>query len=269
MARLMIEPVPALAIVPTYLDSEVHAELLARCLVSLASTAPDAEVLVVDDGSPAGHLVAQLEPVCRELGQRLVLKEENSGFAKTVNVGLRTAMEEGRDAVLVNQDIQFLEPGWLPAMLERTDAQGRPAAVVGAKLLYPSGLIQHAGLHYSRLYRWYDHRYRFGPSDLPEANVPSTCLVTGALQLIRHDTLQRVGLYDETFVMGYEDVDYGLRTFDAGLTCEYEPTAWAIHHETAIRGGGDERSLARWKASHERHQAKNGARDHSRFYLPL
>lgn len=265
----MIGRMPVLAIVPTYLANDTHAELLARCLVSLASTAPEVEVLVVDDGSPAAHLVAQLEPVCRELGQRLVLKQDNSGFAKTVNVGLRSALEEGRDAVLVNQDIQFLEGGWLDAMLARTDDDGRPAAVVGAKLLYPSGLIQHAGLYYSRLYRWYDHRYRFGPADLPEANVPSVALVTGALQLIRHETLQRVGLYDESFVMGYEDVDYGLRTFDAGLACAYEPAAWAVHHETAIRGGGDERSLAWWKASHERHMAKNGARDHSPFYIPL
>lgn len=265
----MIERLPVLAIVPTYLRTDVHAELLARCLVSLASTAPEAEVMVVDDGSPADHLVAQLEPVTQELGQRLVLKEENSGFAKTVNAGLRAALAEGRDAVLVNQDIQFLEPGWLQAMLERRDDDGRPAAVVGARLLYPNGLIQHAGLYYSRLYRWYDHRYRFGPSDLPEANVPSTCLVTGALQLIRHDTLERVGLYDESFVMGYEDVDYGLRTFDAGLSCAYEPAAWAVHHETAIRGGADERALAWWKASHDRHMAKNGARDHSSFYIPL
>ena len=50
----------------------------------------------------------------------------------------------------------------------RTDSEGRPAAVVGAKLLYPSGLVQHAGIHHSRLYGWYDHRFRFAPADLHE-----------------------------------------------------------------------------------------------------
>ena len=260
---------PVLAIVPTYLRTEIHAELLARCLVSLSGTAPEAEVLIVDDGSPNRALVAELEPVAAELGQRVLLKPENEGFARTVNVGLRIALAEGRDALLVNQDLQFLEPGWLELMLARVDEQERPAAVVGAKLLYPTGLIQHGGIFYSRLYRWYDHRFRYGPSDLPEANVPAVCLVTGALQLIRHATLEEVGLYDESFVMGYEDVDYGLRTFDAGLTCVYEPAAWAVHHETAIRGGADERALTWWKASYDRHVAKNGARDHSPFYLPL
>jgi GT2 family glycosyltransferase len=238
--------VSVLAVVPTYLRTELEAELLLRCLVSLSATAPQAEVVVVDDASPAADLVAQLAPVCGELGHRLLCKHENTGFSRTVNAGLRLALDEGKDALLVNQDVQFVDGGWLEAMLDRTDTEGRPAAVVGAKLLYPSGEIQHAGVLYSRLYRWFDHRLRYAPGDLPEANVPQRCPVTGALQLIRHDTLATVGLYDETFQMGYEDVDYCLRTFDAGLECIYEPAAWALHHESAIRGRLDRR-LKEWQ----------------------
>jgi GT2 family glycosyltransferase len=261
--------VSVLAIVPVYLRDHLDAELLARCLVSLYSTAPEAEVLVVDDGSPAEHLVDQLAPVADELGQRLHLKEDNSGFSKTVNVGLRTALEEGHDALLVNQDIQFVEPGWLESMLACRDDAGRPAAVVGGRLLYPTGLIQHAGIYYSRFYGWFDHRFRYGPADLAEANVRFACPVTGALQLIRHDVLEQVGIYDETFLMGYEDVDYCLRTFDSGLSCVYEPAAWAYHHESAIRGRLDEKSRSWWEASNERHLSKNGDRDHSPYYTSL
>ena len=258
-----------LAVVPTYLDKEIDAELLLRCLVSMAATAPELEVVVVDDGSPAQHLVAQLGPVCAELGQRLVCKPDNSGFSRTVNEGLELALAEGTDALLVNQDIQFVEGGWLEAMVGRTDAEGRPAAVVGAKLLYPDGLIQHAGIHHSRLYGWYDHRHRFAPADLHEANLPAVCPVTGALQLIRHATLERIGLYDTGFVMGYEDVDYCLRVFDAGLECVYEPAAWALHHESALRGRLDAKNAAWLKASAQRHQEKQGGRDHSRFQPAL
>ena len=258
-----------LAVVPVYLRDDLDAELLARCLVSLYSTAPDAQVLVVDDGSPAQHLVDQLGPVTEELGQRLILKEENSGFSKTVNVGLRVAREEGHDAVLVNQDIQFVERGWLDAMLA-CENEGRPAAIVGGRLLYPTGLIQHAGIFYSRFYGWFDHRFRFAPADLPEANLRHHCPVTGALQLIRHETLRAIGLYDETFVMGHEDVDYCLRALDEGLACVYEPTAWAYHHESAIRGRFEEDKTASWfESSNERHLAKNGSRDHSAHYQPL
>lgn len=258
-----------LAIVPVYLRDDLDAELLARCLVSLHSTAPEAEVLVVDDGSPARRLVDQLPAVTAELGQRLILKDENSGFSKTVNVGLRTALAEGHDALLVNQDIQFVERGWLEAMLAATDTDGRPAAVVGARLIYPSGLIQHGGIFYSRFYGWFDHRFRYAPADLPEANVRDVCPVTAALQLIRRETLEQIGLYDETFVMGHEDVDFCLRTFDAGLSCLYEPSAWAYHHESAIRGRLEEKSQTWAEASNERHRAKTAGRDHSPHHLSL
>ena len=259
-----------LAVVPVYLRDDLDAELLARCLVSLYSTAPEAEVLVVDDGSPARHLVEQLGPVTDELGQRLILKDENSGFSKTVNVGLRTALAEDHDALLVNQDLQFVEPGWLDAMLACEDDEDRPAAVVGGRLIYPSGLIQHAGIFYSRFYGWFDHRFRFAPADLPEANLRHNCPVTGALQLIRRETLEQVGIYDETFVMGHEDVDYCLRTLDAGLACVYEPAAWAYHHESAIRGRFEEDKTVSWfQASNDRHLAKNGGRDHSSHYQSL
>jgi O-antigen biosynthesis protein len=261
--------VSVLAVVPTYLRTELEAELLLRCLVSLSATAPEAEVVVVDDASPAAGLVAQLAPVCDELGAGLIRKHENSGFSRTVNVGLRLALEEGRDALLVNQDIQFIDGGWLDTMLDRTDTDGRPAAVVGAKLLYPTGEIQHAGVLYSRLYRWFDHRLRYAPADLPEANIPQRCPVTGALQLIRHATLATVGLYDEAFQMGHEDIDYCLRTFDAGLECVYEPAAWALHHESAIRGQLDQR-LADWQlASSYALLTKYLGRDHTEFSLSL
>src|SRR5690242_20105836 len=137
---------PALCVIPAYLASAQHLDLIVRCLVSLWRTAPGTEVVVVDDGSPDRALVAQLEVATKELGYELVLKPENSGFSKTVNVGLRRALETGRDAVLVNADIEFFDAGWLERMQARTDAQGRPAGVVGARLLYPNGLIQHAGI---------------------------------------------------------------------------------------------------------------------------
>ncbi len=56
-----------------------------------------------------------------------------------------------------------------------------------------------------------------------------------------------VGLYDEEFRMAYEDVDYGLRVFAAGLQCVYEPAAVAIHAEQVFRGRVNPK-LERWHA---------------------
>jgi GT2 family glycosyltransferase len=160
-----------------------------------------------------------------------------------VNVGLRRALEQGSDAVLVNADIEFHASGWAEAMLARAGSDGAPASVVGARLLYPNGLLQHAGIYFSLLHRGFAHRFTCGPADLPEALVPCRCPVTGALQLIRHECLDAIGIYDEAFHMGWEDVDYCLRVFASGRECIYEPAACATHAESLFRsraGAGQE-----------------------------
>ena len=231
----MTVPRPTLAIVPVCLRAPAELELLVDCLMSLWTTAPDAEVLCVDDGSPDPALADQLAVVLGELGYALERRETSDGTAAAANVGLRRALETGRDALVVAPDVGFLEAGWLDHLRDRTDTQGRPAAVVGAQLLYPNGLLSQAGMFFSLHGREFRYRFRMGPSDLPEALVPCRCPVSGALQLIRHETLAAVGLYDEGFWLGWEDVDYCLRAFDAGLECIYEPAARAVAARRARR----------------------------------
>ena len=236
---------PALCVVPTYLRRPEELEVVARCLVTLKETAPGAHVLVVDDHSPAAELAAAVEAACGELGFWFDRRPSNEGFSRTVNVGLRIAHENGCDGVLVNADIEFPDAGWLERMQARTDVSGRPAAVVGARLIYPQGVIQHAGIMVSLLQRDFFHRFQYGPADLPEALEPCRCPVTAALQLIRWETLDRLGFYDEEYRLAYEDVDYCLRVFEAGLDCIYEPSVRALHHESMFRGQADAR-IKRW-----------------------
>jgi GT2 family glycosyltransferase len=256
---------PSLCVVPVFLRSDEELDVLLRCLVSLASTAPDAKVMVVDDCSPEPALVANLEVACDELGFELVRRDRNAGFSTTVNVGLRRALSNGYDAVLVNADVEFVDAGWLDRMRERTDAEGRPAAVVGARLLYPNGLIQHAGVFLSLLNRDWMHRFQYGPNDLPEALVACRCPVTAALQFIRHETLETVGLYDEGYRMAFEDVDFCLRVFDAGLECIYEPSVRAFHLEKFFRGKPTPQ-IERWtRQSTLRMKSLWGSKDLSRW----
>lgn len=232
-----------LAIIPTFLRTPRDLAVALTCVASLRRTAPAAEVLVVDDCSPAAELLDELEVT----GVRLHRKPDNEGFSTTVNVGLREALERGADAVLVNADVEFIDDGWLDRMLARTNEHDdEPAAVVGARLLYPNGLIQHAGIFFSLLSRTFGHIYQYAPNDLPEAARVRTCPVTGALQLIRHETLAGVGLYDEDFRMGYEDVDYCLRVFLSGRSCVMAPDVRAVHYESMFRGEATPK-IERWQ----------------------
>lgn len=244
--------VPPLAIVPAYLRDGDDLETLLRCLASLRATAPNAIVLVVDDASPDAEQAELAAAATAEVDAVHVRNEENLGFAGTVNVGLRAALREGADAVLVNADIEFTAPGWLEALGARADTRGRPAAVVGARLLFANGTIQHGGVYFSLLNRDFFHRFRYAPADLPEALRPTRCPVTAALMLIRHECLEGVGVFDEEFGMAYEDVDYCLRVFASGRECIYEPAAVASHREKAFRDrpSGRAQELAERSARH-------------------
>ena len=185
----------------------------------------------------------------------------NGGFSRAVNVGLRRCLEEHRDAVLVNADMQFLEP-WVEAMADTEDSTGEPASVVGALLLYEGGLIQHAGIFASILTRAWLHWFHYAPYLLPEAHRQRTCPVTGALQYIRWETLYQVGVYtEEDFRLGWEDVSYCLDVFEQGLECVYQPKAVAIHHESMFRGQATEQiqtwQAQSWRALQRRHATTN------------
>lgn len=229
-----------LSIIPTYVRAGRDLEMLEETIRTLRETAgQDTDVMVVDDGSPERDLIAGMTKLCERYDCELVDKKRNEGFAKTVNVGLRRALNEDRDAILVNADISFgLTKDWVGLMQRQRDPEGRPAAVVGALLVYPNGLIQHGGIYFSFLTRNFGHRFQFGPANLPEAQVATVCPVTGALQFIRNSTLDKVGVYDETFKLGWEDVDYCCRVWLSKLTSVYQPGVRAVHHESFFRGQG-------------------------------
>lgn len=221
-----------LLIIPTYFSKPESLTVFKDCVESIRATT-GADVLCVDDCSPNKELLVAAQSSVTDLYSDIEWKfsEDNLGFAKTVNVGMRKCLEEKRDACLVNQDIQFVEDGWLE-QLASNDAD-----IVGALLIYPDGLIQHAGIYFSPLTRSFNHKYHYCLPNCPEANELAECPVTGALQYVKYETIEKIGLYDEEFFLGYEDVDYNLRVLFDGGKCVYDPKVKAIHHESLIRKG--------------------------------
>lgn len=235
----------ALVVIPVFIHRESHIELLDRCLSSLRDrkrTKTPTEIILIDDCSPYEGKSDILRDISDKFDCELVEKNVNSGFSKTVNVGLMKSYERGLPAVLLNMDVEFSPKGleckdWLDVALEDE------ADLVGAKLLYPNGLIQHGGVYYSLLHRYLDHLYRFAPFGMADANVRREVPVTGALQVIKPQVFESVGFYDENFKMAYEDIDFCLRVMlppehgGAGMKVAYNPRVFAVHHESMIRGG--------------------------------
>jgi GT2 family glycosyltransferase/glycosyltransferase involved in cell wall biosynthesis len=220
---------PVDIVIPSYRD----AELVAKLVASIHATVPTglARIIVADDASGAQALAA-----LRQIdGIEVIAGSENEGFAANVNRGLRATSPE-RDVVVLNSDIEA-RPGWL-ACLQYAAAEEEDIGIVGARLLYPDGRIQFAGtVRNLGAPEWFDHRYRFKPEDWGPAGLASSALaVTGACMYVKREVIERVGLLDERYPMAYEDVDWCLRTWQAGFRVMYFPAASLYHHESLTRG---------------------------------
>lgn len=226
-----------IAVVPTFIRNQKELDITEQAINTLRETS-NAFVCVVDDGSTFKGAKEKLESFGVD---KLILKHMNEGFSHTVNHGLRLALKKKMNAVLVNADIKFTNDEWLQAM------EANEADVVGAKLIYPNNLVQHAGVYYSVIYRAFDHILRMAPANISEAAKPRTCPVTGALQLIKYKTLTDIGLYNQDFRMGWEDVAYCHDVFIAGKKCAYEPKAEAIHYESLFRGQNPSKQIEKWQ----------------------
>jgi GT2 family glycosyltransferase len=220
---------PVTIVIPSYRDAEHVANLVAA--IGRTTDRRKVQIVVSDDASGPDHLAA----LRRVEGIRIVESEHNGGFSANVNRGIAAA-DPAQDIVLLNSDVIPL-PGWLAALQHATHRHHR-VGVVAAKLLYPDNRIQYGGTVRNLGAReWFDHRYRFKPSDWGPSDVEGpTLAATGAAMYITRTALREVGMFDEAYPMAYEDVDYGLRTWSAGLQVIYAPAAQLHHLESVTRG---------------------------------
>ena len=190
-------------------------------------------IVVADDASPAPYP----QQLCEALAGKaeVILAEENGGFSVNANRAIHAA-REGDDVVLLNSDVVAL-PGWLES-LQYAAHGADDIGIVAPKLLYPDRTIQSAGSHRNMgAPEWFDHRFRFKPADHPAANVGVPCVaVTGACMYVKAPVIDKVGVLDERYPMAYEDVDWCLRTWEAGFRVMYHPAAALYHLEGKTRG---------------------------------
>ena len=224
-----------------------RAELTRQCLMELARVTEDVhyEVVLVDNASTDGT-AALLAKLGGDV--QIVRNTENLGFARACNQGAQAA--RGKHLVFLNNDTIPLA-GWLRAMIDVVERRAE-VAVVGSKLLYPDGTIQHAGVVFDPDDRPY-HLYARCPGDFAAANRPRDLqAVTAACMLVRREAFSAVGGFDEGFRNSFEDVDLCLRIGARGARVAYAPESVLFHLESQTAGRHD-------------HDAQNGARLRARW----
>lgn len=205
-----------------------------QCLESLQKqTYRDFEIILLDDAS-TNDSVQQLQ---KHLTENTVFlpQEANSGFAAVNNVGMRRALADGCDWVLLLNNDTVVAPDFLETLLRETPT----GAVSCPKMLFldPPDEIWFAGGELDRATGKVKHlggHEKDGPAFAEKKQVS---FITFCCVLLPRQVVEEVGFLDETLFMYCEDVDYCIRLADAGVPMWLLPDAKIWHKAGGSAGG--------------------------------
>jgi len=242
-SRYALEPGSRIAII---IPTRNQGDLLRACVESLHATIKEVrfDVIVVDHESDDPATRRYLE-TSRQVSR--VLRYEGPFNFSAINNRAISEIGQGYSHYLFcNNDIEAIREGWLERMVALAQQPG--VGIVGAKLLYSDAMtIQHAGVGVGLFVRA-EHYGKF--VQVPEGQVVpgyygtfhvtrEVSAVTAACMLARREAIDRVGGFDESFAVGFGDVDLCLRVLAAGYRVLNCAAAALIHHESATRGPND------------------------------
>jgi GT2 family glycosyltransferase len=210
---------------------------LTACITSLeATTYPNYEVIVVNNQSDDPATLSYLGELKQLPKHRVIDYPYSFNYSDLHNTVVRQLDTDY--LCLLNNDTEILRPDWLDALLGYAQRPGIGA--VGAKLLYPDGTIQHAGV-ITGLRGLAGHAFRYLPAAQDgyqaRANVPhALSVVTAACLLISATRWHEIGGMAGELPIAFNDVDLCLRLRERGYRNIYQPQAELVHHESKSRG---------------------------------
>jgi GT2 family glycosyltransferase len=227
-------------LVSVVIPNKDQVALLSRCIESLAkSSYANYEVVIVENGSQLPETHAYYRELAKQPHVRIVEWVRPFNYAAVNNFAATQA--RGELLLFLNNDTEAINPDWLEAMVKQAMQPG--VGAVGAKLYYADDTIQHAGivvgmggvaghshLFYPRQAEGYMQRLRI---------TQNVAAVTGACLLMPRAVFEKVGGFDEGFVLAFNDVDLCLSVLQAGYRVVWTPDAELYHLESKTRGYED------------------------------
>ena len=234
--RRRLDSAPAVSIViPTVGTSRqvwgIDRPLVYRCVESLFAVTdyPEFEVIVVADPDTPDRVVQTLET----LPVTVVRADGPFNFSARINLG--AARSSGSQLLMLNDDTSIEQPDWLTTMVGFT--LERDVGVVGCRLLYSDGTLQHGGILCNAQPLHIFHGFAGddpGPFGLLELDREVTA-VTGACLLTRRDVFDEIGGLPEHFAVAFNDLEYCLRVRASGRRVIWTPHATLYHFESQTR----------------------------------
>ncbi|MRT56174.1 glycosyltransferase [Enterobacteriaceae bacterium RIT693] len=212
---------------------------LRPCIESLVQHTryPNIEIMVMDNQSDDAETLAYFGHITRKYGVRVIAWDRPFNYSAINNAGVHEAT--GSLICLLNNDTEVINPLWLDEMVSHLLRPG--IGVVGARLFYGDGRVQHAGdavgpggcadHFHSGLAADEPGYQRRAVSAQELSAVTAACLLTH-----RQLFLSLNGLDEVNLPVAFNDVDYCLRVGEAGWRIVWTPFAELYHHESVSRG---------------------------------
>lgn len=191
------------------------------------------QVILVDNGSESEWR----ERVITEHPRVTFIRNEtNLGFAGGCNVGIRRALEDNAEYVLLLNSDALATPGLLKELVFLGDSLPQ-VGVLGPVILREDG----SGVWYQggSLNRFLGYTRHLGMGQalqvVSDGPVP-TDFVPGTVMLVKRNVFETIGLFDEDYFLYFEDLDLSERARKAGIGVVYCPSATALHKVSASAG---------------------------------
>lgn len=218
-----------------------HIEDLSRCIDSIFALGgwDNVQVIVVENNSTEKETFDYYEKItARNSKVQVVYYKGGFNFSAICNFGVQFAT--GDHILLLNNDVEFVSENFVKEMLSYS--QRSDVGAVGAKLYYPDGYLQHAGVIIGiNGSAGHSHKgladARNNTGDMYRLVTTQNYLaVTGACLMVKTELYKKFPLDEENFAVAYNDVDFCLRLYEAGYLNVFTPYSEGIHYESKSRG---------------------------------
>jgi GT2 family glycosyltransferase len=232
------EPLVSIVIPTAGQRREVRYEevsLVTHCVRSIVadSTYENYEIVVVYDACTPVETLEELDEIAGER-LRLVPFEEPFNFSAKINLG--AVHSRGEHLLLLNDDMEVVEPDWLQRLVMYSQLPG--VGAVGGRLIWQDGRLQHVGIHF--IDGLPGHLHHGFPGDFNGYSntvlvAQNFLAVTGACLMTRREVFERLGGLTTSFPVNYNDMDYCLKLRADGLRVVYDPDTVLHHFESSSR----------------------------------
>ncbi len=216
-------------------------EILERCIESIIQKTDykNYEIIIVENNSTTNEIFEYYKTIEQRENIRVVIWKDKFNYSAINNFGVKYA--NGEYLLFLNNDIEVIRENWLSEML--ANVQRKEVGIVGAKLLYPDNMVQHAGVIIG-MGGIAGHPLSRHPADdcgyfargIIQQNLNA---VTAACMLTKKEVYEKVKGFEEELAVAFNDIDFCLKVRKAGYLIVYDPEALLYHHESISRGKED------------------------------